>query len=47
MKRLLLLVVLACTGLSGAHNKQTPFQSVGLELRDVERDFAFAGSLKR
>lgn len=32
--------------LSGAHFKGTPVQSVGLELQDVERDFAFAGSLK-
>lgn len=34
------------TRLSGFHNKQTPFQGMGLELQDTERDFAFAGSLK-
>lgn len=33
--------------LSGGHFKGTPVQSVGLELQDMNRDFAFAGSLKR
>ncbi|QLG13245.1 hypothetical protein HLB42_20115 (plasmid) [Deinococcus sp. D7000] len=33
--------------LNGRHDKQAAFQSVGLEVQGIDRDFAFAGSLKR